>query len=93
MQRSVGAEFLTSGLEAAVGDFVSQHALSNITKLDVFRDMYKASKADTNICLPYDAAELAEVEAAIDYRFKNKGLLELALTSPVKGDSGQTTTA
>ena len=88
VNRSVGTEFLTSGLEAAFDDFASHHALPDITKLDVFRDKYKASKADSNISLAYDAAELAEVEAAIDYRFENKALLELALTCPVKGDSG-----
>jgi len=54
----------------------------------MLRDAYQKSKADQNINLPHDAAELAPVEEAIGYRFTNKKLLEFAPTSPVDGDPG-----
>ncbi|KAF9365359.1 hypothetical protein BGX34_010271, partial [Mortierella sp. NVP85] len=88
VQRSIGAELLTSGLVAAFGDFTSHYALPGITKIGMFKETYEKKKADMNICLSYDAAELEEVEKAIGYDFTNKGLLALALTAPVKGDSG-----
>ncbi|KAK3827530.1 MAG: ribonuclease III domain-containing protein [Benniella sp.] len=54
----------------------------------MLRDAYQDSKADQNINLPHNEAELFPVEEAIGYHFKNKKLLELALTAPVKGDPG-----
>ncbi|KAK3827553.1 MAG: hypothetical protein J3Q66DRAFT_434280 [Benniella sp.] len=89
VQRSMGTTSLTSGLEAAFRDFVGHHALPKSTELQMLRDAYKNFKADQNIKLPHDEAELAPVEEAIGYRFTNKKLLEWALTSPIKGDPGQ----
>ncbi|KAF9365374.1 hypothetical protein BGX34_010286 [Mortierella sp. NVP85] len=76
-----------SGLEAAFRHFVTQQALPGVTELGMFKDTYEKKKADMDIGLSYDAAELEEVEKAIGHHFKNKGLLALALTAPVKGDS------
>ena len=88
VQRSVGTTFLTSGLEAAFRDFVGHYALPGYTELHMLRDAYQKSKADQNINLPHDAAELVPVEEAIGYHFRNKKLLEMALTSPVDGHPG-----
>ncbi|KAF9365372.1 hypothetical protein BGX34_010284 [Mortierella sp. NVP85] len=50
VQRSIGAELLTSGLVAAFGDFMSHYALPGITKIGMFRETYE-KKADMDICL------------------------------------------
>ncbi|KAF9352329.1 hypothetical protein BGX34_012209 [Mortierella sp. NVP85] len=86
VNKLVGATYLTHGLESAFTKLMSHHPLPGITKWHMFKDAYEKSQADKHIGLPHDEAELAPVERILGYTFTNKGLLELALTAPVKRD-------
>ena len=82
MNKTIGCSYLSCGLAFSLWEFALVHDLQGYTRLGQYLSDYRASLTAADVDVGPATPEIQQVEAIIGYPFRNKRLIQEALTVP-----------